>query len=712
MMPASQDGSAPPVGFPADIELGRDALAGFDATAKREWLVTNGIGGFAAGTLSLANTRRYHALLFASLRPPVERVAMVAKLEVTALYDGARVQLATNEFGDGTVAPRGFVHLESFRLEGLIPVWTWLIADARLEQRIWMRHGENTTYVQFTQIGGLKNLRLLLEPLCTYRDYHWQWRGEYRFAVDPIQDGVAVHPYEGARPYRLLCAGASVRIDPAAYWNFKHRVEGARGLDDAEDLLRPASFELDLAPGAARAMILTAEIHDPMPAAGALAAEQRRQHGLVDQFDRMHRPATDLDYPHIKRFVLAADQFLVERRDPMGTPLGKTVIAGYPWFSDWGRDTMIALPGLALATGRPGIAASVLRTFAKFVSRGMLPNRFPDAGDVPEYNTADASLWFFVAVHHYVRATGDDAFAAEIYPILKDMLGWHMRGTRFGIGMDPADGLLRAGEPGVQLTWMDAKVGDWVVTPRIGKPVEINALWFNAVCILRDLAADLGQPQDQIEFGALAGRIRASFEPAFWFEAGGYLYDVIDGPDGDPDPSGCRRDASLRPNQIFALSLPHALLDGEKARRVLEICATELWTPVGLRSLSPRDTRYTGHYGGGPVERDGAYHQGTVWTWLLGPFAAAHFRVHRNAAAALDLLRAMPAHLREACVGQVSEIMDADPPFEAHGCFAQAWGVAEVLRAWSEIVRDGRDLSANGNSETTPSGGVFARVNR
>jgi predicted glycogen debranching enzyme len=388
------------------------------------------------------------------------------------------------------------------------------------------------------------------------------------------------------------------------------------------------------------------------------------------------------------RLALAADQFLVERRDRSGNPLGKTVIAGYPWFSDWGRDTMIALPGLTLATGRVDIAASVLRTFAGFVSQGMLPNRFPDTGEPPEYNTVDASLWFFVAVHEYLRASGDRAFAAEIYPTLKDMVGWHVRGTRFGIGMDPADGLLKAGEAGVQLTWMDAKVGDWVVTPRIGKPVEINALWFNAVSILRDLSAELDQAQDQIEYGALAGRIRASFEPAFWFDDGGYLYDVIGGPEGDADPTGCRRDASLRPNQIFALSLPHALLAGGKARRVLDVCIAELWTPVGLRSLAPRDSRYIGRYLGGPAERDGAYHQGTVWTWLLGPLATAHFRVHQDAAAALDLLRAIPAHLREACVGQISEIMDGDPPFEPRGCFAQAWGVAEVLRAWSEIARE------------------------
>jgi predicted glycogen debranching enzyme len=311
----------------------------------------------------------------------------------------------------------------------------------------------------------------------------------------------------------------------------------------------------------------------------------------------------------------------------------------------------------------------------------MLPNRFPDAGEAPEYNTADASLWFFVAVNAYLEETTDRDFAAEIYPTLKGMLDWHLRGTRFGIQMDPADALLRAGEPGVQLTWMDAKV----VTPRIGKAVEINALWFNAVSILRDLAGRLNHHADRAEYALLAARIRTSFEEEFWFETGGYLYDVIDGPEGEVDATGRRRDASLRPNQLLALSLPFALFDGVKATRILGICTAELWTPVGLRSLAPSDSRYTGQYGGGPLERDGAYHQGTVWSWLLGPFVTAHYRIHLDAAAALEFLRAIPAHLNEGCIGQISEIMDANPPFEPRGCFAMAWGVAEILRAWSDI---------------------------
>jgi predicted glycogen debranching enzyme len=684
------------------LVLGRDTVGRIARAAEHEWLVSNGIGGFASSTVSLMNTRRYHGLLFASLRPPVERVAMVSKLDVTAIYGGTHVPLATNEFADGTISPHGFCHLESFQLEGLIPVWTWLIGDATLQQRIWMQHGENTTYVEFTKMGGVKDLRLKIEPLCTYRDYHWQPRGERAFGVDTIPGGVRIAAYAGAVAYRISSARARIEIQPQWYWSFKHRDESARGLDDVEDLLRPAILEFDLMAGQPQAVVLSADQREPMPAAAALPLERSRQRELSARFDAANVAEPNMKWEQIDRLALAADQFIVERRDSVGMPLGKTVIAGYPWFGDWGRDTMIALPGLTLATGRTEIAASVLRTFAQFVSEGMLPNRFPDGGEAPEYNTVDASLWFFVAIHAYLQRSADRNFAAEIYPTLKDMLEWHIRGTRFGIGVDQSDGLLRAGQPGVQLTWMDVKVGAWVVTPRIGKPVEINALWFNAVSIMRDLAKEFDRYDDAIGYGALAARILASFEREFWFDAGGYLYDVIDGPDGDADDTGRRRDRSLRPNQIFAVSLPYPLVSGDRAKRLLETCAVELWTPVGLRSLSPHDSRYIGRYGGSPLERDGAYHQGTIWTWLLGPFVTAHYRVHSNAAAALGFLRGIPAHLREACIGQISEIMDATAPFEPRGCIAQAWSVAEILRAWSEINECEMRRHPNSERTTTP----------
>ena len=369
-------------------------------------------------------------------------------------------------------------------------------------------------------------------------------------------------------------------------------------------------------------------------------------------------------------------------------------MAGYPWFSDWGRDTMIALPGLTLTTGRHDIAATIIRTFAKFVSEGMLPNLFPDAGHPPEYNTVDATLWYFVAIDEYLRATNDRALLDEIYPTLRSIVRWHQLGTRYSIQVDPIDGLLRAGEPGVQLTWMDAKVGDWVVTPRIGKPVEINALWFNVLMIMRDCATRLGDAEAAAEYETAAQRTARSFGERFWFAAGGYLYDVVDGPQGNDD--------SLRPNQIFAVSLRHRVLDAARERSVVDACARHLWTPVGLRSLAPHSVGYVGSYVGGPRERDGAYHQGTVWSWLLGPFVCAHYRVHGDLAQARTYLDGIRAHLRDACVGQISEIFDGDPPFTAAGCFAQAWGVAEILRAWGELHERETEQPGSGKARHRP----------
>jgi predicted glycogen debranching enzyme len=383
----------------------------------------------------------------------------------------------------------------------------------------------------------------------------------------------------------------------------------------------------------------------------------------------------------IRCLSLRADQFIVSRPTP-DDPGGKSIIAGYPWFGDWGRDTMISLPGLTLATGRPDVARSILRTFARFVDRGMLPNRFPDEGETPRvaYNTVDATLWYFEAIRAYHAATGDDDLVRELFPVLQDIIDWHQRGTRYNIHVDPNDGLLYAGEAGVQLTWMDAKVGDWVVTPRIGKPVEINALWYNALRIMADfsrLVTGESVPSD-VSYTTLADRVRSSFA-RFWNEAGGYGYDVIDGPGGD--------DASLRPNQLFAVSLHHSPLDADRQRAVVEVCARHLLTSHGLRSLAPNDPAYVGRYGGDQYQRDAAYHQGTVWGWLIGPFVSAHLRVYRDPALAQSYLAPLMHHLSDHGLGSISEIFDGDAPFAPRGCIAQAWSVAEVLRAWQEIAK-------------------------
>ncbi len=664
------------------IELGRSEVDGFERAAEREWLLTNGLGGFAAGTVAGACTRRYHGLLVAALQPPAQRTVLVAKVETVAQYGGRSYGLTANEYGDGTIDPRGFEHLDAFRLEGSLPVWEYTLGDALLEQRIVMVHGENTTAVRFTLLRGSLPLTLDLNPLCTYRDFHSHGRGaDWMPRSTVVESGCEVTAFDGARPYRLLLDRGTFAPAPAWYWNFRHRAERARGLDDSEDLFSPGRFSVELAPGETVTLWLTTERVAPIGGALANASERRRQEQLL--------AAAALDGPDwTKQLVLAADQFVVrrsaQRADDRHAAAGHTVIAGYPWFGDWGRDTMIALPGLTLATGRPEIAASVLRTFGAFVSEGMLPNRFPDAGETPEYNTVDATLWYFVAIDQYLAATGDRQLVAELYPVLLDIVEWHRRGTRFGIRAD-SDGLLFAGEPGVQLTWMDAKVGDWVVTPRIGKPVEINALWYRALVVMQSFAALLGDELAERRFATFAAATLHSFRRRFWLPDRGYLADVVDGPSGELDRQGRRVDASLRPNQIFAVSLDKNLLEHEQARAVVDVCAQQLWTPLGLRSLAPGESQYRGAYGGGPRERDGAYHQGTVWGWLLGPFALAHYHVYGDAAAARGWLRGVAAHLKQACVGTVSEIFDGDAPHRPEGCFAQAWSVAEVLRAWVEI---------------------------
>jgi len=657
------------------LALARPAFSSDAGAFATEWLQTNGLGGFASGTAGQANTRRYHGLLVASLKPPLERILMVSKADTVVRYRGAAHALACNEFAGGTIAPRGYRQLAAFHLEGTVPVWTYAIGDALLEVRVWMAHGRNTTHVQYRVVQAATTLELEIAPLCTYRDYHAHARGRRAFSVETQESACTITADEGARPYTLSLDGGRFRADPDWYWNFHHRVEAERGLDTDEDLFRPGRFHADLLPGEALTLTLSAE-HQPAPP--ALRQELERQSALVSALPAM-TPAW------VRQLTLAADQFLVARGGGAASPVGTTVIAGYPWFGDWGRDTMIALPGLALATGRHAEAASILRTFASHLSQGMLPNRFPDGNEAPEYNTVDATLWYFHAIAEYYAATDDLALVRELYPGLCEVIDWHQRGTRFGIRVDPADGLLHAGEPGVQLTWMDAKVGDWVVTLRTGKPVEINALWHYALVQMQAWARRFGDHAAARRFGTAARTAAASFRAAFWCAGRGCLYDVIDGPEGEV-VNGRRVDASMRPNQLFAVSLGTDLLEPDQQRAVVDVCSTLLLTPLGLRSLEPAHSAYVANYSGGPGERDASYHQGTVWSWLLGPFAIAHQRVYGNTAHALALLEGIAAHLGEACVGTVSEIFDGDAPHAARGCYAQAWSVAETLRAWHRLT--------------------------
>ncbi len=654
------------------MDFGREVAGSLAVAESREWLCANGLGGFASGTVAGLPTRRYHGLLVAALTPPVGRTVLVTGLEERVGYDGQVYELSTARWADGTVAPQGYRLIERFHLDGTAPVWHYACADTLIEKRIWMEPGANTTYVRYRLLrpGAGGPVRIELRALVNYREFHRTTRGPgWEMAVEALDHGLRVTAYAGARPLSIQVPGAAT--EPAHDWyvGFRLSAEEARGLDALDDSLHAGTFVATLGPDRALAAVLSVEARPDLD--GEQAWARRRAHETeVLLAWRKVQPAAGPAPAWIERLVLAADQFVV-RRPLADDPAGLSVIAGYHWFGDWGRDTMIALPGLTLTAGRPEAARRILTTFARFVDGGMLPNVFPDAGERPEYNTVDAALWYVEAVRAYHEATGDAAAVRELFPALEQIVRGYAAGTRYRIQVDPADGLVTAGEPGVQLTWMDARVGDRVVTPRIGKPVEINALWYNALVAMAGLGRALGRPT--IEWETMATRAAAGFA-RFWNGAAGYCYDVIDGPEG--------HEAALRPNQILAVSLPASALPPERQRQVVDACARHLLIGCGLRSLAPGEPGYQPHYAGGPGERDGAYHQGTAWAWLLGPFALAYERVHRDRATARALLEPMAQHLSEYGVGSIAEVFDAEPPFAPGGCIAQAWSVAETLRAW------------------------------
>jgi predicted glycogen debranching enzyme len=594
---------------------------------------------------------------------------LLSKLEETLVVNGRRFDLSTNQY-PGAVHPQGYQHLKEFRIDPF-PTWVYQVDGVELEKEVFLVHGENTVVVRY-ELRALDRdpapeCHLEIRPLIAFRDYHSTTRRNDGLdpAVTSGEGLVVVTPYAGLPSLWFSHDAAGVEATCDWYYNFEYEIERERGLDDREDLFNPFVLQYALN---RRTTALVISSTEPQRAADGVRLRQneiRRRAELAESV-----PTSD---PLVRTLAVAADQFIVQRGEL------KTVIAGYPWFSDWGRDTMIALPGLTLVTGREGIARDILLAFARSIDRGMLPNRFPDGGDEPEYNTVDATLWYFEAIRAYVQYTGDYAFVRQhLYAKLKQVLSAHLAGTRYSI-QTTGDGLLYCGEPGVQLTWMDAKIGDWVVTPRTGKPVEVQALWYNALRTTGDLAARFGDTETERFLGELAALAKRSFRSQFWNEADGCLYDVVD---------AGRRDASIRPNQIFAVSLAHPLVEGELARRVVDVVARELWTPLGLRSLSPRHPDYRPRYGGGVWERDSAYHQGTVWPWLAGPFVTAYAKVYGREAAQ-GLLSGFRAHLFEGCLGQVSEIADASVPHAPRGCFAQAWSVAEILRAAVENLGTG-----------------------
>ena len=658
------------------VAFGREICGSLEIAEQREWLVTNGIGGYASGTVSGNLTRRYHGLLLAALHPPVGRTQLVAKLEETANYDGSDHALATNRWASGAIEPKGYLNIESFRLVGTIPVWRFALADALLEKRIWMRQGENTTYVQYSLLRASGPLRLAVKALVNYRDFHSSTHaGDWRMQIESVKPGVRVVAFDGATPFYLLSSDA--RFEPKHEWyrDCFMPAERYRGLDDHEDHLLAATTSVELVPGQSVTLVLTTNSQTELDGARALAECIEQEKELCSKWQGSDAQAASSAPSWIRQLILAADQFIVKRSLP-GEPEGRSIIAGYHWFGDWGRDTMIALPGLTLTTGRPEIARKILFAFSRYVDGGMLPNNFPDAGGQPEYNTVDAALWYFEAVRQYFETTRDAEAVSQLYPVLTQIINAHLKGTRYHIHVDDADGLLYAGEGGVQLTWMDAKVGDWVVTPRIGKPVEVNALWYNALKTMASLAPIAGKSAEP--FQKIAEMVKKNFAK-FWNSAANCCYDVIEDP-------RIGNDASLRPNQIFAVSLPESPLSPDQQKAVVDVCARRMVTSYGLRSLAQGEPGYQGHYGGGPRERDAAYHQGTVWGWLLGPFVLAHLRVYGDRKAAPSFLEPLGMQISAHGLGTLSEIYDGDAPFTARGCIAQAWTVAEVLRAWRATI--------------------------
>ncbi|MEW6516595.1 MAG: amylo-alpha-1,6-glucosidase [candidate division FCPU426 bacterium] len=647
------------------ILLGRDICGNLEVSSRKEWLETNGLGGYASSTVAGMHTRGYHSLLTVALEQPLRRVVMLSQLEESVTYGGQKFSLSTNQYQDA-LNPQGYRYLEEFRLDPF-PTFTFRLADLLLEKQLFMSYGVPLTWITYrllTQPPEKAEVHLAIRPLVNFRDHHLRGK-EHRFFSthhDLEKKIVRLLPDRNLPPLNICHNAQGFEHSALWYHNLFYREEAQRRLECLEDLFSPGilNFRLD---GSGEASFLAASavaLENPNPETAA-HAERLRRREIIETLP----PADEFG----RSLALAADQFLVRRGD------GLSVVAGYHWLPDSGREAMMALPGLTLSMKRFGEAKTLLRTFRDYCSEGMLPSYFTESDSNPYYNTADAALWFCLAVHHYLQATGDKAFVQrELWPILIEIVSHYRQGTRYGIHMD-ADGLIEIPEEGAHLTWMDAKVGDWVVTPRAGKPAEINALWYNTLCIVRDLAETFGDQAAHRENTEWAERCRESYRKWFWNEAGGYIYDRVEEHHQDP---------TLRPNQLLALSLPYPLWDGEKARAILKTVEQELGTSFGFRTLNPGHPEYKGVYEGDLMQREGAAFQGSAWPWLLGSYADALRRVYGTTPETMEkirrLLKPFHAHLLEAGLGTISEMFDGAPPHSARGCIARACNVAEIIR--------------------------------
>ncbi len=659
------------------IEFGRDICCS-ELALKKEWLITNGLGGYASATISGALTRRYHGLLIAALQPPLQRTILLSKLDEAVQCSEGQVPLYANIWNNGTISPQGHMQLDSFRIVGRTPVWYFQVGDIEIIKTILLIPDENTVLSYYEYRHGKSPLPMHIKVIVNNRSHHQvHQQPNTQFQIKQTDFNIFLNDQSGIS-FRVLAN--NFQIEKVDRWirDYFYPVEAYRGLEALDDHYHAVNLFCELTPGSGCAVIASTEMSkefDPETIFQTRIAYETKllQHGKNTFIPTRYPPQQVIQKP-FEQLLLAADQFIV-RRVTKNALDGSTIIAGYPWFSDWGRDTMISLTGLTLLTGRHSDAKKILQTFAQFINLGMIPNRFPNASDLPEYNTVDATLWYFQAIYEYFQVTRDLDFIRELYQTLAKIISWHVEGTRYHIKMDAQDGLIYAGEPGIQLTWMDAKVGDWVVTARTGKPVEVNALWYNALAIMTKFSAMVGENQEL--FDNYAKNTLSNFNK-FWNSELNYCFDVIDGPEGS--------DGKLRPNQIFTVSLPHSPLSRDQQIKVVDIVEKHLLTPFGLRSLSPNEPEYIGIYGGNQRQRDAAYHQGTVWGWLIGPFVTAWLRVYRNPDRAVEFLAPLIRHLNDHGIGSLSEIFEGDPPYKPRGCFAQAWSVAEVIHAWHEIA--------------------------
>jgi predicted glycogen debranching enzyme len=653
------------------IAFDKDTCSDFETALSKEWLETNGLGGFSSSTLVGCNTRRYHGILVAATRPPHGRMMLVNGFEEWVVLNDTRYYLSCHQY-PGVIHPRGHENLIGFRLDPW-PIWTYRLGTVILEKSLTMIHGQNTVILTYKLRKETAGAELILRPLLTGRDFHALHKENNSLQTQAdIHNGVcAISPYPGVPTVYFHHNAKEYAAGFNWFRQMEYACEAERGLDSHEDAWSPGEFRYAITGGEDTIMVVTTEGAGYFDSTFLLNAERKRRQALLSGWE-----ATD-DVTH--HLVLAADQFIVENRPTDNQAKQKSVIAGYPWFEDWGRDTLISLPGLLLVTHRYEEAAEILNTFASYTSEGIVPNRFPDATGEPEYNTVDASLWFIIAAFHYIRYTKNFDYVHEhLWDTMKSIIEHYQNGTRFHIRMD-LDGLIYAGQPSTPLTWMDAKVGDNAITLRSGKAVEIQALWYNALRIMDQLGSQMGEKEAAKKWMGLAEKVWASINQQFWYEEGGYLYDVVNGQD---------HDATLRANQILAVSLPFESVTPDRAARIVATIEEKLLTPFGLRTLDPRDPRYVTHYTGDPAARDTAYHNGTVWPWLIGPFLTAYQKVNGKSAKGQSHIRAHLAllltHLWEAGLGTVSEIFDADMPHEPRGCIAQAWSVGEILRVLRE----------------------------